>query len=54
VQNWIALKLNPEFIKAPSFELAKCFKDSSINTPLVYVLSSGSDPVSDLMKFAEE
>jgi dynein heavy chain len=46
--------LTPDFIKAPSFELAKCYKDSSVNTPLVIVLSSGSDPVSDIMKFAEE
>ena len=30
------------------------FKDSSPNTPLVFVLSQGTDPAADLYKFAEE
>lgn len=36
------------------FNLAKSFKDSSISTPLIFVLSTGSDPVADFMRFAEE
>jgi len=39
---------------APSFELGKCYKDSNQMTPLLIILSSGSDPVADYMKFAEE
>lgn len=38
----------------PTFELSKCFKDSSIITPLIFVLSTGSDPVADFLRFAEE
>lgn len=42
------------FIVVPIFDLGKCYKDSSVITPLVFVLSAGSDPVSDFMKFADE
>lgn len=38
----------------PTFELAKCYKDSSVVMPLIFVLSTGSDPIADFMKFAEE
>ena len=54
VQNWISEKLGKEFIIVPVFEVAKCYKDSSIITPLIFVLSAGSDPVADFLRFAEE
>ncbi|KAL4440889.1 hypothetical protein ABPG74_009302 [Tetrahymena malaccensis] len=54
IQNWIKNKIGQEFIIVPTFDLAKCFKDSTILTPLIFVLSPGSDPVSDFQKFAEE
>jgi dynein heavy chain len=38
----------------PLFDLAKCYKDSTMQTPLIFVLSAGSDPVADFLKFAEE
>jgi dynein heavy chain len=54
VQNYISDVLGKKFIIVPTFELLKCFKDSSIVTPLIFVLSAGSDPVNDFLRFAEE
>lgn len=54
VQGYISEIIGKKFIMVPTFELAKCFKDSSIITPLIFVLSAGSDPVADFLRFAEE
>lgn len=54
IQNYIENELGKKFIIVPTFELLKCYKDSSIISPLIFVLSPGSDPVNDFLKFAEE
>ena len=54
VQNWIASIMGERFIVFPPLELAKSFKDSNVTTPLIFVLSAGSDPVADFLRFAEE
>jgi dynein heavy chain len=53
VQNWIVEKMDKKYIIVPTFNLGNCFKDSTITTPLIFVLSAGSDPIADFMKFAE-
>jgi dynein heavy chain len=54
IQNFITAKLGKQYILVPVFDLNKCYKDSSIITPLIFVLSPGSDPVADFLKFAED
>lgn len=54
VENWIIAELGAEFVKPPVFDIGKCFKDSTVMTPLIFVLSSGSDPVADFKRFADE
>lgn len=38
----------------PTFNIRPCYKDSSAFTPLIFILSQGSDPVAGFKKFAEE
>ncbi len=54
VQNFVIENLGQQFVEPPVFNLAKSYKDSSITTPLIFVLSAGSDPVADFERFAQE
>lgn len=54
IENWISNKLGKDYTVPPPFELSKCYKDSTIVTPLIFILSTGSDPVSYFIKFAQE
>ena len=45
--------MGQKFIVVPTFDLNACYRDSSIVTPLIFVLSPGSDPVGDFIKFSE-
>ena len=46
--------MSPEYIVSPTFDLQKCYKDSNNITPLIFILSAGSDPVNDFKRFSEE
>jgi dynein heavy chain len=54
IQDFITLHLGSEFIDPPTFDLSSSFKDSSVSTPLIFILSPGTDPANDFLKFAEE
>lgn len=53
MQAFVIEKLGEQFIKPPPFDLNLIYKDSSNTTPLIFVLSPGSDPKSALDKYAE-
>lgn len=46
--------MGPTYIDPPTFDLQHSYMGSTSNTPLIFVLSSGADPLALLMKFAEE
>ncbi|TYZ63897.1 hypothetical protein PybrP1_001177 [[Pythium] brassicae (nom. inval.)] len=52
MQNLVCAKLGKEFIEPPPFDLGNTFEDASPVTPLIFVLSQGSDPAKDLITFA--
>jgi len=52
LQTVISAKLGKEFLEPPSFDLEKAYSDSTACTPLIFVLSSGADPMSELIRLA--
>ena len=47
-------ELGKSYITPPPFDLAKSFTDSTNKTPVIFVLSPGADPMSELQKLAEQ
>lgn len=54
VSSYIRLILGKEFTESKGTSLASVFKDTTETTPLIFVLSTGSDPMSALQKFAQD
>jgi dynein heavy chain, axonemal len=54
IRCYICEKLGKQFIEPPTFNLGKSYKDSTVMMPLVFILSSGTNPVADFEKFAQE
>jgi dynein heavy chain, axonemal len=53
VQTFVEHELGRQFIDPPAFNLKACFEDSSRTKPLIFVLSPGADPMSELEALAE-
>ncbi|KAL3318377.1 Dynein heavy chain 1, axonemal [Cichlidogyrus casuarinus] len=54
MQDFVAAHLGQVFIEPQTTSLSEVFKDSSPTTPLIFILSTGTDPASELYKFADE
>ena len=52
VQNYVVSELGQKFIEPPPFDLAKIYGDSSSTSPLIFILSPGSDPFVSLSSFS--
>jgi len=51
---FISDEIGQKFVEPPTFDIAKSFADSVNTTPLIFILSPGTDPVSDVITFAEK
>ncbi|RYY35163.1 hypothetical protein EON62_02715, partial [archaeon] len=53
IQDYVIEHLGQSFVEPPPFDLAACYEDSTVLTPLIFVLSAGSDPTRAFYSFAE-
>lgn len=54
VTDFVSASLGPEFIEAPECSLPALYQEMDNTTPLVFILSPGSDPMSQFQRFAKE
>lgn len=54
VTEYVKENLGPSFIESPPTDLATLYADMLNVTPLVFVLSTGSDPMGAFQRFARE
>ena len=54
IQAYVAEEMGERFVESPPFNMGECYADSTCVAPLIFVLSPGSDPMSALLKFADE
>jgi len=54
VITFISEQIGQQFVEPPTFDIAKSFADSVNTTPLVFILSPGTDPVADVIAFADK
>jgi dynein heavy chain len=53
ISNYIVSQAGKAFVEPPPFDLASSYADSNCCSPLVFVLSPGADPMTELLRFAE-
>jgi len=54
VQLFVSQVMGQRFIEPPPFNMKECFGDSKCFTPLIFVLTPGAAPMTELLKLAEE
>ncbi|XP_037662920.1 dynein heavy chain 6, axonemal isoform X2 [Choloepus didactylus] len=52
--DFVIQNLGKQFIETPPVDLATLYQDMSFNTPLVFILSTGSDPMGAFQRFARD
>ncbi|XP_060697694.1 dynein axonemal heavy chain 6 [Hemiscyllium ocellatum] len=54
ITDFVIETLGQEFVENPPVDLATLYQDMSNNIPLVFILSTGSDPMGAFLRFAKE
>jgi dynein heavy chain len=50
---YVKIKLGPKYVEPPPFDLGASYADSNAISPLIFILSPGTDPMAGLLKFGE-
>lgn len=51
---FVIVSLGKQFVENPPVDLANLYNDMSPSTPLVFILSTGSDPMGAFQRFAKD
>jgi dynein heavy chain len=54
IRQFVKERAGEEFVTPPAFDLETCFAESSAFTPLIFILSPGSDPMTAILRTAEK
>ncbi|XP_076664543.1 dynein axonemal heavy chain 7 [Andrena cerasifolii] len=54
IRQFVEAELGSQFVEPPAFDLASSYADSNSCTPLVFILTPGTDPAQLLLTFADE
>nr|KAF6268323.1 dynein axonemal heavy chain 10 [Myotis myotis] len=54
VTDYVTVTMGEKYVQPPMISFEAIFEQSTPNSPIVFILSPGSDPASDLMKLAEQ
>lgn len=53
INEFISKEMGESFVNPPHFDIRKTFEESTILTPLIFILSPGTDPTEVLLRFAK-
>jgi len=51
IKQYIREVMDPHFVNPPLFKIDEAYKNSSKNTPIIFIITPGSDPLNDLRNF---
>jgi dynein heavy chain, axonemal len=54
IKNFIIEKMHEYYIKSPPIRYDKIYEQSTEKTPIVFILSPGADPLSDVQKLVDQ
>ena len=54
VREFVQMNLGRAFVESPAVHLAELYDDMCKTTPLVFLLSTGSDPMGSFLRFAKD
>lgn len=53
IKNFIIDRMSDYYVKSPPLSYEKIYEQSTNKTPIVFILSPGADPLSDVQKLVE-
>ena len=53
VQSFVSIVLGKRFVEPVTFDINQCYEESVCHQPVIFMLASGADPISDLIRLSD-